>query len=228
MRVNLEARAAAAEQRKAQTRERLLEAAIAVIGDKGPDACSIEDFVAAADVSRGTFYNYFPTAEDLLRAVRLKITLDVAGVLDAVLPPSMPPAERLATRLHSYVASVLHDPAWGWVMLRLDSSRLQRTPDLETNLDKMYLEGVALGEFRQMDIPSVRTLVFGTVRMLQRDILLGPCEADHPVQVVAAVLYALGISPERADQISREAQRLAEEIRQSRRSGLTSHYKPVM
>ena len=73
MRVNLEARAAAAEQRKAQTRERLLEAAIAVIGEKGPDACSIEDFVAAADVSRGTFYNYFPTAEDLLRAVSRKI-----------------------------------------------------------------------------------------------------------------------------------------------------------
>ena len=212
MRVNLEARAAAAEQRKAHTRERLLDAAIAVIGEKGPDACSIEDFVAAAEVSRGTFYNYFPTAEDLLRAVRLKITLDVSGVLDAVLPPSMPPAERLATRLHSYVASVLHDPAWGWVMLRLDSSRLQRTPDLEANLDKMYLQGLALGEFRQMDIPSVRTLVFGTVRMLQRDILLGPCEPDHPVQVVAAVLYALGISPERADLISREAQRLAEEI----------------
>ena len=34
MRVNLEARAAAAEQRKAQTRERLLEAAVAMIGEK--------------------------------------------------------------------------------------------------------------------------------------------------------------------------------------------------
>ena len=73
MRVNLEARAAAAENRKALTRERLLDAAVKVIGEKGPDASSVEDFVAAADVSRGTFYNYFPTMEDLLRAVRRKL-----------------------------------------------------------------------------------------------------------------------------------------------------------
>lgn len=212
MRVNLEARAAAAEQRKAQTRERLLEAAIAVIGDKGPDACSIEDFVAAAAVSRGTFYNYFPTTEDLLRAVRLKIALEVAGVLDAALPHSTPVAKRLACRLHSYMQAVGRDPTWGWVMMRLDSTRLERTPILESNLDQMYLEGVQKGEFREVRIEAVRTLVFGTVRMVQRDLLAGQYDSDHPVHVVAMVLYALGLVPERAEEVSREGARMAAEI----------------
>lgn len=212
MRVNLEARAAAAEQRKAQTRERLLEAAIAVIGDKGPDACSIEDFVAAAKVSRGTFYNYFPTAEDLLRAVRLKITHALASVLDARLPKSMPAAERLATRVHTYLISVAREPAWGWVTLRLDGSRLERTPALEANLDDIFRAGVARGEFRDMPAPAVRTLVFGTTRMLQRDILMGLSGVDHAVQVVGLVLVGCGLPYAQAMEVSARGARLAIEI----------------
>ena len=212
MRVNLEARAAAAEQRKAQTRERLLEAAIAVIGEKGPDACSIEDFVAAADVSRGTFYNYFPTAEDLLRAVRRKITAALTAVLDARLPASMSVSLRLATRLHSYILSVSRDPAWGWMTARLDGSRLERTPVLEANLDLMFYEGVSRGEFRDMDPAAVRTLVFGASRMVQRDILMGLSSPEHAIQVVALVLNACGRPYESALAVSREGAAVALEI----------------
>ena len=212
MRVNLEARAAAAEQRKAQTRERLLEAAIAVIGEKGPDACSIEDFVAAADVSRGTFYNYFPTAEDLLRAVSRKIIAAMTAVLDARLPASMSVSLRLATRLHSYILSVSRDPAWGWMTARLDGSRLERTPVLEANLDLMFYEGVSRGEFRDMDPAAVRTLVFGASRMVQRDILMGLSSPEHAVQVVALVLNACGRPYESALAVSREGASVALEI----------------
>lgn len=212
MRVNLEARAAAAEQRKAQTRERLLDAAITVIGDKGPQACSIEDFVAAAQVSRGTFYNYFPTAEDLLREVRRKIVAALAEVLDARLPATMSVSLRLATRLHSYILSVSRDPAWGWMMARLDGSRLERTPILETNLDLMFYEGVSRGEFRDMDPAAVRTLVFGSSRMVQRDILMGLSSPEHAIQVVALVLTACGLAYETAQATSREGAAVALEI----------------
>ena len=212
MRVNLEARAAAAEQRKAQTRERLLEAAIAVIGEKGPDACSIEDFVAAADVSRGTFYNYFPTMEDLLRAVRRKLTDALMAVLDAHLPSSIPASSRLATRLHSHFALVSHDPAWGWVVMRLDATRLGRTPAMEESFDRMYREGVAAGEFRPADPLAVRSLTFGTSRMVQRDILLGLATPEHKERVVALLLVTFGLTPEDAERISRESALRAAQI----------------
>ena len=212
MRVNLEARAAAAENRKAQTRERLLDAAIVVIGQKGPDASSVEDFVAAAAVSRGTFYNYFPTMEDLLRAVRRKLTDALMAVLDAHLPPSMPASSRLATRLHSHFALVSHDPAWGWVVMRLDATRLGRTPAMEESFDQMYLEGVAAGEFRQADLLATRSLTFGTSRMVQRDILLGIATPEHKERVVALLLVTFGLSPEDAERISRESALRAAQI----------------
>ena len=212
MRVNLEARAAAAENRKAQTRERLLDAAIVVIGDKGPDASSVEDFVAAADVSRGTFYNYFPTMEDLLRAVRRKLTDALMAVLDAHLPPSIPASSRLATRLHSHFALVSHDPAWGWVVMRLDATRLGRTPAMEESFDRMYREGVAAGEFRPADPLAVRSLTFGTSRMVQRDILLGLATPEHKERVVALLLVTFGLTPEDAERISRESALRAAQI----------------
>ena len=212
MRVNLEARAAAAENRKAQTRERLLEAAIVVIGDKGFDASSVEDFVAAADVSRGTFYNYFPTMEDLLRAVRRKLTDALMAVLDAHLPSSIPASSRLATRLHSHFALVSHDPAWGWVVMRLDATRLGRTPAMEESFDRMYREGVAAGEFRPADPLAVRSLTFGTSRMVQRDILLGLATPEHKERVVALLLVTFGLTPEDAERISRESALRAAQI----------------
>ena len=212
MRVNLEARAAAAENRKAQTRERLLDAAIVVIGDKGPDASSVEDFVAAADVSRGTFYNYFPTMEDLLRAVRRKLTDALMAVLDAHLPPSIPASSRLATRLHSHFALVSNDPAWGWVVMRLDATRLGRTPAMEESFDRMYRDGVAAGEFRQADPLAIRSLTFGTSRMVQRDILLGLATPNHKERVVALLLVTFGLTPEDAERISHESALRAAQI----------------
>ncbi len=205
MRVNLEARAAAAENRKALTRERLLDAAVKVIGEKGPDASSVEDFVAAADVSRGTFYNYFPTMEDLLRAVRRKLIDALTAVLDAHLPPSLPASSRLATRLHSHFALVSHDHAWGWVVIRLESTRLGRTSTMEENFDRMYQDGVVAGEFRPADPVAIRSLTFGASRMVQRDILLGLASPGHQERVVALLLVTFGLTPEDAERISRES-----------------------
>ena len=212
MRVNLEARAAAAENRRAQTRERLLKAAVVVIGEKGFDAASIEDFVAAAEVSRGTFYNYFPTMEDLLRAVRRKLTDALMAVLDAHLPPTIPVSSRLATRLHSHFALVASDPAWGWVVMRLDGTRLGRTPAMEESFDRMYSEGVASGEFRPADLDAIRSLVFGTSRMVQRDILMGLAAPGHSERVVALLLMTFGVAPDAADRISRDSASRAAQI----------------
>jgi AcrR family transcriptional regulator len=54
------------ERKKAATKERLYLEAIALFRQKGYAATTIEDIITAADVSKGTFFNYFPTKESLL------------------------------------------------------------------------------------------------------------------------------------------------------------------
>ena len=57
-----------AAERRARMRRKLVESALLVFAEKGVDASVIEDVIAAAGVSRGTFYNYFCTNGELLAA----------------------------------------------------------------------------------------------------------------------------------------------------------------
>jgi AcrR family transcriptional regulator len=53
-------------QRKAE----LLDAAIVVLADLGPEGCRVEDITRAAGTAKGNFYRYFETWDDLVVAVR--------------------------------------------------------------------------------------------------------------------------------------------------------------
>jgi len=54
------------QRRAAATRRRLYDAAMAEYARVGLDAARVEDIVAAAGVSWGTFFHYFPAKEDVL------------------------------------------------------------------------------------------------------------------------------------------------------------------
>ncbi len=54
--------------RSAELRERLFRAALLLFGEKGYAETTVEDITEAADVGKGTFFNYFPTKEHILMA----------------------------------------------------------------------------------------------------------------------------------------------------------------
>jgi AcrR family transcriptional regulator len=56
------------ERRHAETRERLMRCALRLFADRGFADTSIEDITEAADVGKGTFFNYFQTKEHVLDA----------------------------------------------------------------------------------------------------------------------------------------------------------------
>ena len=62
-------RAEIGRERRARMRNRLIEAAARVIASHGSDSVSIDTFIRAAGVARGTFYNHFKTREELLDAL---------------------------------------------------------------------------------------------------------------------------------------------------------------
>ena len=54
------------ERHKAEIRDRLVRAAIKLFGTRGFTDTTVEDITEAADVAKGTFFNYFSTKEMLL------------------------------------------------------------------------------------------------------------------------------------------------------------------
>src|SRR5205807_10250328 len=73
------------EEKKAQTRERLIEAAARVFADKGFATTSLDEVADAAGLTKGAVYSNFENKEDLVRAVlevhdqRLHSIADAAG-----------------------------------------------------------------------------------------------------------------------------------------------------
>src|SRR5438874_468559 len=57
------------EERKAQNRAKLLEAARKVFAEKGFGAATARDIVRETDLATGTFYNYFEDKEDVFRTL---------------------------------------------------------------------------------------------------------------------------------------------------------------
>lgn len=54
------------ERRRAETRERIFRAALQLFAERGYMETTVEDITDAADVGKGTFFNYFPTKEHVL------------------------------------------------------------------------------------------------------------------------------------------------------------------
>lgn len=204
MRVNREARAASAEQRRLRTRERLLDAAESVVAEKGVEFASIEEFVAAAGVSRGTFYNYFPTATDLLHALNVRVAAQLDDALDHLALDGRSPAALLAHSLHMVLAAYLADPVRGWVALQLATSRAPRVRSFEDRFARLYAQGVKQAQFREIDMTSAWIVAFGSMRMIQRDMISGAAAPGQAVQVIALVLAAFGLPHDEAERISHD------------------------
>jgi AcrR family transcriptional regulator len=64
------------ERTKAANREAILAAARRVFSDIGYGAASVRDVVRETDLATGTFYNYFPDKESVLRALVGEITVE--------------------------------------------------------------------------------------------------------------------------------------------------------
>lgn len=56
------------ERRRAETRERIFRAALGLFAERGYLDTTVEEITEAADVGKGTFFNYFPTKEHILSA----------------------------------------------------------------------------------------------------------------------------------------------------------------
>ncbi len=88
------------ERHRAETRERLFEAALKLFAERGYLETTVEDITEAADVGKGTFFNYFPTKEHVLATLGAERVAAVERALDnAKSGPVLPALKELATDL---------------------------------------------------------------------------------------------------------------------------------
>jgi AcrR family transcriptional regulator len=65
------------ERKKAETKKRIVATAMKTFAKKGIEAATVDEIAAAAEVGKGTIYNYFETKEDIIVAFLVDIENDV-------------------------------------------------------------------------------------------------------------------------------------------------------
>ncbi len=116
------------EEKKAQTRERLIEAAARVFAEKGFAATSLDEVADAAGLTKGAVYSNFENKEDLVVAV-LKAHQDrVSGISDiATELPTLEEQQALAARLFSESVARERD---AWLLLLDFTTYALRNPSV--------------------------------------------------------------------------------------------------
>ena len=119
--------------RRAKMRARLLDAAMRVMLDRGVEAPVIDDFITAAEVSRGSFYYYFRTKEELVEAVIEHLGNELSRLYDAAKQSMPDPAERLVGGVRFLIGGAAEHRQWTLL--------LQPMPGKDAKSDNLFRRG---------------------------------------------------------------------------------------
>ncbi|MFD6390606.1 TetR/AcrR family transcriptional regulator [Nocardia sp. NPDC055029] len=96
--------------RKAERRQRFLEAATRIFAERGYVTCSLAEVCAAAGLSKRQFYEEFETREDVLIAAYDRIQDDAAAAVATAVIDHSDPEAALRAGLAAYLESLGSDP----------------------------------------------------------------------------------------------------------------------
>jgi AcrR family transcriptional regulator len=91
--------------KKAASRERILREAIALFAGRGIEAVTVDEIAAAADVGKGTVYNYFAAKEDIIVAFLLDVDREPLAAMPALAESSASAADALDAAAWSLLAN---------------------------------------------------------------------------------------------------------------------------
>lgn len=187
-------RAEIGRERRERTRHKLITAAARVIAAFGSKLPTIDDFISAAGLARGTFYNYFETREQLVEAVWAHLGKDPFLEIERICSPIKDPAERITTMTRLVLARARQDEIWGWLIYSLSSDEQEVNADLLTYPMADLREGEAQGRLLFDDIEVARDLVVSVIRKALRTQLVAPRGNAYDQTICRMVLLALGVT----------------------------------
>ncbi len=143
------------EQRKMEVRGRINEAALALFSAKGVELTTVEEICESAEVARKTFYNYYSSKQDLIRALSDSMLYDeTSNVIELALEKYDSTRERV-----EYIYGVMIDNLQRYeelerclvhqALLDLSSENSQigqRLGDLNAAFSELVRDGLRLGD----------------------------------------------------------------------------------
>jgi AcrR family transcriptional regulator len=194
------------QRRSAETRERLFRAALELFAQKGFTETTVEDITEAADVGKGTFFNYFPSKDHILLAFG---EMQLAK-LEVAIEEARRTGEPMPAFLRSLGVRMTQEPTRNPSIIRaLLQAYLSTTPvragmiDLQERVHTLHTQMIRLGQERgeiRNDLPAAeiahvfRQTIFGTLLVWS---LYGDATLHSRIEAAFNVLWT-GLAPRQA------------------------------
>jgi AcrR family transcriptional regulator len=191
-----------AAERRERMRARLLECALSLAAAKGPERLSIDDVIAAAEVSRGTFYKYFDSPDSLVQALAVELTNAVIRSLHPLVEPLDDLAERMATGVRATLRLVRAYPVLGAFMVRAGWPVSERTQQFFVVVGADLRKGIRQGRFARMHGEVALNVLAGSMVGAMHSITHERVPRDFAEQTAIAILRALGLPEQEAAELA--------------------------
>ena len=128
------------ERHRAEIRERLYSAALELFAERGFLETTVEDITEAADVGKGTFFNYFPTKEHILAAFGSERVAQIERAYEKASSSNEPVLQAIREVLTSLADNYSRNPA----LLRAIFAAHASCPSVRAELQKRMHRGKQL------------------------------------------------------------------------------------
>jgi AcrR family transcriptional regulator len=195
--------------RSAELRERLFRAALDMFAKKGFLETKVEDITNAADVGKGTFFNYFPSKDHILLAFGEMQLAKLQLAMEEARRTSMPLPEFLRSLGTRMTEEPIRHPA---IVRAFLQAYLSSTPvrtamlDLQRRVLAMHSQMIQLGQERgeiRDDLPAMeiaqvfRQTIFGTLLIWS---LYGDGSLQSRMEAAFEVLWS-GLRPRNSKKV---------------------------
>jgi AcrR family transcriptional regulator len=131
----------ARESKRVRTRQRLTEAALRLMSERGINGTSVSEIAAEAELANGTFYLYFKDKAEIVAAVCQAVTLAMHNDMDSRRLSLAEGSARVAFGTQQFIEIAAAEPTWG----RLLMSAFTEFEAIKDDISRYMRLDVALG-----------------------------------------------------------------------------------
>ena len=181
------------------TKQRILDAALVVFGEKGFRGASVDDVADAAGVTKGAIYYYFHDKDDLARDLQHLLWEDLAQKALAVYDPEQSTSANLMSCFETFLRTIKVLPGArtflreAWFSPSLDEAGRADHEDSLALVQGLIESGMTAGEFQPFD-PETLTRVLTGALMEATVHVLGEGSVDDALAVMTHIVASFAPS----------------------------------
>lgn len=185
------------------TRQKLIDAALRVMAEKGVDGTAINDITEAADVGFGSFYNHFNSKAEIARAVFDIHATELGELTRFIGQREEDRAVAVATIQKTILTKAVADPVWGWFIVHAAVGLPELWRVFAEQGTGHIREGTASGRFTIGCDQTAMRIILAALMATMRDLLEGAAKPAAAEETIECLLRMLGVPGDEARKLSR-------------------------